>query len=115
MAPYLAAEVKQLGFAIDKEDETGVEVRGTLIDCMRLNLHLRTAYRVLFLIDSFEAANPDELYENLVGLPWEEYIPEEGYFSISSFVENIHIRDTRFGNLKVKDAIVDRFTKKTGK
>ena len=33
----------------------------------------------------------------------------DGYFSIDSFVKNKFIRDTRFANLKLKDAITDRF------
>jgi len=112
---YLKKEVEELGYKIDAEGDASVEITGTLADCMKLNLYLRTAYRVLFLIDTFEAENPDLLYDHLVSIPWEEYIEPTGYISISSFIENDYIKDTRFGNLKVKDAIVDRMQEKTGK
>jgi putative N6-adenine-specific DNA methylase len=112
---YLKKEVEALGYQVEKDTETSVELTGTLEDCMLLNLYLRTAFRVLFLLDEFEAANPDEMYEHLVAMPWEEYVLPDGYISISSFVENIHIKDTRFANLKVKDAVVDRMQQKTQK
>jgi putative N6-adenine-specific DNA methylase len=112
---YLKKEIEALGYKIDSDTDSSVEITGTLVDCMRLNLYLRTAFRVLFLIDQFEAANPDVLYDHLVAIPWEEYVIPEGYISISSFVENNYIKDTRFANLKVKDAVVDRMQQKTKK
>lgn len=115
LANYLAQEVEKLGFKIISRTETGVDINGTLEDCMYLNMYLRTASRVLFLIDEFEAATPDQLYRNLVEIPWEEYVPEDGYISIGSFTNNENIRDTRFANVRVKDAVVDRLTNKTGK
>ena len=42
-APYLRAEVEGLGFEIQDEDSVGVHVGATLIECMGLNLRLRTA------------------------------------------------------------------------
>jgi putative N6-adenine-specific DNA methylase len=113
-APYLEEELLLLGYTPENIAESGIELKGTLLDCMRLNMYLRTAYRVLFLIDSFEASNPDELYKELNSLPWDEYIPAKGYISITSHVENIHIRDTRFANLRVKDAVVDKISSKMG-
>ncbi len=111
---YLKMEVEALGYKVNEATDASVQITGTLEDCIRLNLYLRTAYRVMFLLDSFTADNPDQLYERLVDLPWEEYIVPKGYISIGSFVENDFIKDTRFANLKVKDAIVDRMKKKTG-
>lgn len=113
-ADYLVEEIKELGFEITQSNDTGIEIEGTLADCQKLNLYLRTAYRVIFLLDSFEAENPEMLYKNLSSLPWEDYIPDDGYISISSYVNNIYIRDSRFANLKVKDAVVDRIQEKRG-
>jgi len=115
LAPYLKQEVEALEYTILAETETGVEISGTLEDCMMLNLHLRTAFRVLFEIETFTANTADELYNTLVEIPWEEWIGADGYISISSYVLNDSINDTRFANLRVKDAIVDRIGKKHGK
>jgi putative N6-adenine-specific DNA methylase len=46
------------------------------------------------------------------GIEWEEYIPEDGYLCLTSSVANPTIRDSRFANLRCKDAIVDRMKKK---
>src|SRR6185369_13427449 len=37
---------------------------------------------------------------------------EDGYFSILSFADNEEILDTRFANVRCKDAIADRFMEK---
>ena len=115
IAPYLEQEVLALGFNPEKVDDTGLQFHGTIQDCMKLNLWLRTAHRVLFLIKEFPATNPDDLYKVLVEIPWEEYIPADGYITIGSHVLEESIRDTRFANLRVKDAIVDRIAEKTAK
>lgn len=107
-SPYVQKEVEDLGFSVDKSFVTGVELRGTLNDCIRLNLSLRSASQVLYSLKSFDASTPDQLYDELVGIAWEELIDITGYFSITSNVQNDHIRTPLFANVKVKDAIVDR-------
>lgn len=113
--PYLASEVLSLGFPVLSESVSGVETEGTLGDTMRLNLCLRTGHRVLYLLSAFSAATPEELYRETVKFQWEDYIYENGYVSITSTVETPTITDSRFANLKCKDAIADRFMKKFGR
>ena len=108
ITPYLAQEIRDLGFTVGRTTETTVETEGTLEDCMRLNMNLRTAYRVLYTLDRFRASNPNQLYNTLVEIPWERYIDPDGYISIDKSVETATISDTRFASLKAKDAIVDR-------
>jgi len=115
LVPYLKQEVEALEYTVLAETETGVEISGTLEDCMTLNLHLRTAFRVLFEVETFTANNAEELYKALVDIPWEEWIDADGYVSITSYVFNDSINDTRFANLRVKDAIVDRIGKIKGR
>jgi putative N6-adenine-specific DNA methylase len=110
--PYLASEVLSLGFPVLSESVSGVETEGTLDDTMRLNLFLRTGHRVLYLLSGFTAKTPDELYMKTAKVSWEDYIYETGYVSITSTVDTPAIRDSRFANLKCKDAIADRFMKK---
>ena len=105
---YVAQEVEALGFTVRSTHYLDVETEGTLEDCMKLNLYLRTAHRVLWQVHGFQASNADQLYQTVRRLPWEKFIPTDGYFSVNSFVRNNTIRDHRFANLKVKDAIVDR-------
>ena len=115
VAPFLKPEIAALGFPVLAERETGIETEGTVKDAMKLNLFLRTAQRVLYEIEAFDARSPDEVYETLVRLPWEEWIPADGYFTVASFVKTATIRDTRFPNMKCKDAVVDRIREKCGR
>lgn len=114
MSSWLQKEVEELGYIPAKTLKTGVELKGSMADCIRLNLQLRCASQVLFSIKELKANNADELYKGLVQMPWEEIIPADGYFSISSNVTNDTISNNLFANVKVKDAIADRFREKTG-
>ena len=114
LSPWLLKETEALGYKAVRTFKTGVELEGTLQDCIRLNLNLRCASQVLFSIKEFRATNANDLYKVLVQLPWEEMIPANEYFSISSNVSNETITNNLFANVKVKDAIADRFREQTG-
>jgi putative N6-adenine-specific DNA methylase len=108
LSSYLQQEVEELGFTPVRVFQTGIELKGTITDTIALNLNLRCASQVLYLIKSFKAADPNELYEQLVTIEWEQLIDFSGYFSVTSNVNNEHILTPLFANVKVKDAIVDR-------
>ena len=112
--PFLKQELLALNFPVLSEAVAGVETEGTLDDTQRLNLHLRTGHRVLFVLKEFSANDADSLYRELVRIPWEEHIAADGYLCVTSSVETPSIRDTRFASLKCKDAIVDRIKEKRG-
>ena len=112
LAPYLQAEVEALGFTPDRVFSTGLELTGTVTDCIKLNLNLRCASQVLYSLKSFTAENPARLYKELVEMEWESLIDFTGYFSVTSNVDNETITTPLFANLKVKDAIVDRIKEK---
>ncbi|GAB3910175.1 THUMP domain-containing protein [Mucilaginibacter boryungensis] len=114
LSAYLQQEVEELGFKPTRVFQTGVELQGTINDTIALNLNLRTGSQVLYLLKSFHAANPKELYDQLVEVPWEELIDFTGYFSVTSNVNNEHILTPLFANVKVKDAIADRIKSKKG-
>lgn len=114
LSPYLVTEIEQLGFTIVRSFTTGVELQGTVNDCITLNLNLRCASQVLYSLATFEAPTPTHLYNELVQIEWEEYIDITGYFSVTSVVNNEHITTPLFANVKVKDAIVDRIKEKKG-
>lgn len=114
VAPYLAAEVAELGFEIKETFVTGVKLEGTLEDCIKLNLNLRCASQVLFLIDEFDAEDSEDVYDNVVKVVWEDLIPKNTYISVTSNVMNDTINNSMYANLKVKDAVVDRLREKRG-
>ena len=107
-APYLQQEILALGLPVHEESEAAVETEGTMEDAMLLNLSLRTGQRVLLLLHEGRAKTPGDLYDGTINLPWEDILHEDGYVCITSSVDTPEIRDPRYANLKVKDAIVDR-------
>lgn len=115
VAPALARELSDLSFPVSDVRETSVESEGTLADCVRLNLRLRTAHRVLYALDVFRARRCDDIYDELVAVPWERYLDSHGYFSVDRSVENPTVRNTNLPALKVKDAIADRMRNATGR
>jgi len=109
LTSFLHQEVSALGFRVTETFSTGVSLAGTLYDCIVLNLHLRCASQVLYSVAHFECDGPAQLYEAGLRLKWELIIPGDGYFSVTSTVDHPSINNSLFANVKLKDAIVDRF------
>ncbi|MFA6282425.1 MAG: class I SAM-dependent RNA methyltransferase [Candidatus Omnitrophota bacterium] len=114
LVPYLQKELISLGFTNFSVINAGVKLTASFKDIMFLNLHLRCAHHVYLLLNEFKCNNPDELYKNIYSMPWENFIASDGYICVASNVLNSTIRDSRYANLKCKDAIVDRLLKATG-
>ncbi len=114
LASYLQQEVEALGYTVTKNFGTGIELEGSMNDCIPLNLNLRCASQVLYSLKTFRAENPARLYKELLDIAWEDLIDFTGYFSVTSNVDNETITTPLFANLKVKDAIVDRIKEKKG-
>jgi len=115
VSPFLKQEILSVGFPALSAGMAEVETEGTMEDTQRLNLLIRTGQRVLYLLESFSARTPEDLYKRVSRISWEDYIPEDSYFSVTSSVHNPTIKDSRFANVKCKDAIVDRIKEKRGR
>lgn len=111
---YLEKELIELGFRPVKTERTSIELEASLSDCIFLNLHLRTASHVLYEIRSFYLHDAGDIYRRIKALPWEDYISESSYFSVISHVDNDSVDNPLFVNVRIKDAIVDRFREKSG-
>ncbi len=118
VSPYLKTEIEALGFPVLAELDTAIQTEGTLEDTLILNLHLRTAQRVLYQLEILSVNTPGSLYGKLNAIPWETLLHDSGkaaYVCVTSIVDNPLIIDSRFVNVKVKDAIVDRIRNKCGR
>ena len=111
---HLSSEVGGLGLEIVSSHTGGIITRGSFIDCMKLNLYLRTAYNVLYLLKEFRCGSSETLYKQVSHLPWENIISPEEYLCVLSRVDTFSINNSMYPSLKVKDAIVDRIYKKVG-
>jgi len=114
ISPYLKREVLSLNLPVLSEAPSSIETEGTFDDTLRLNLSIRTGQRVLFLVRQFKAQSPDDLYHQAYQTPWEEFFSRDKYLCVTSSVDHPTIKDSRFANLKCKDAIVDRFYERFG-
>lgn len=115
ISPFLKDEVLSLGLPVFSADELSVATEGDMEDAMRINLYSRTGHRVLYLISTVSAEGPEDLYRQINRLEWEKLLDADGYISVTSHVENRYISDSRYANLKCKDAIVDRMAEKFGR
>jgi 23S rRNA G2445 N2-methylase RlmL len=115
LSAHCAQEIASLSIKISSQFPTGVSIRGSFNDCMMLNLSLSTAHHILFHLKEFFCKTPEDLYNETLSIDWENIIPANGYVCVTSLVHTASINDTRFANLKCKDAIVDRLVKNTGK
>ena len=107
LSPYLEGEVTELGYVVQRTFPTGVELEGTVNDCIRLNLNLRCASQVLYSLKTFSANSPEDIYKHVKRITWEELLPEDGYFTVTNQVDHPTVNNSMFVNVKVKDAIVD--------
>ncbi len=114
LSPYLEKEIIELGFAPVRTFQTGVELSGTLNDCIRLNLNLRCASQVLYSLKEFTANNADDVYKESLNIHWQKLLSNDNYFSVTSNVFHPSINNSLFVNVRVKDAIADRMRSKTG-
>ena len=110
----LAGELRALGMAEITAGNGGVHFRGTRADGYRACLWLRTANRVLQPLGTFPCHTPEQLYDELRALPWEEYMTPEMTLALDASVRDSALTHSRFVALKGKDAIVDRFRDRCG-
>lgn len=108
-------EVEELGYSIEDVFSSGLAVKGTLHDCIKLNLNLRCASQVRYSLKAFKANHPDDVYDAVQHIPWEDTLDVNGYFSVTNSVDHPSVLNTMFINVKVKDAIVDRLRNVHGK
>ncbi len=73
----------------------------------RVLLGTRIANRILWPVCTVEARDGDELYRNLCQHNWTPYLNPERSFCVDFIGESDSIRNSMFGAVRVKDALVD--------
>lgn len=76
-------EVKDLGFNIITVEDGKITFESDLAGIARANLWLRSADRVLLKVGEFKALTFDELFEQTKEIPWGDYIPKDGKFTVN--------------------------------
>ena len=105
----LVHELKALGAVDVKDDVAAVSAKGDVDLIARANVFLRTASRVLLVVDRWQNVfSPEELIEHLSKVPFEERIDGKGTFCIDAHLSNAAWTHSLFAAQRVKDVIVDR-------
>ncbi len=105
----LAEEVKKLGGDEVVQKPEGVYFSASLELGYHICLWTRMASRVLLKLGEGDANNKDELFKSASLINWSEVFSNKDTFSIDFVGQNEEIRNTQFGGLTIKDAIVDHF------
>jgi putative N6-adenine-specific DNA methylase len=103
----LAEELKALGIAGVNIERGGVRFTGDMVSCYRANLWLRTANRVLKPLAGFACSTPQELYDGVRTISWEEWLTPDMTIAVDCNLRDSSLTHSGFVALKTKDAIVD--------
>ena len=111
----LATELTELGANNIETGRRMVAFTGDKEMLYRANFCLRTALRILKPLKHFEAHNPDEVYEQVKAIHWEEYLRPDQTFAVDDTVFSQEFRHSKFVAYRVKDAVADYFMEREGK
>ncbi len=79
----LKREIVDIGYEPDRVEDGRVYFKGDAEAIARANVWLRTTERVLLKVGEFKAETFTELFDQVKGLPWEAFIPEDGKFWVT--------------------------------
>ena len=101
-------EIESLGYTIIKSEDAKISYEGDETAIVRSNLWLRSADRVLLKMGEFTALSFEALFEQTKALPWEEWIPEDGKFTVNGSSVKSTLYSVPDCQAIVKKAIVER-------
>lgn len=104
----VADEIKRLGLAGVRAENGRVHCEGTLADIPRLNIGLRCGARVLMELGSFPAPDFEALFQGVLALPWEDFIPREGRFPVKGYAVSSQLRSVPACQSILKKALCKR-------
>ena len=96
------------------ETRTGVILKGTWDDALKLNLYTRLAQRVLIELSHGFYRNENDLYRAVGSVPWEDWFHNQLTFKVDVTAQHSPLTSLNFATLRIKDAVVDRFRDMTG-
>jgi 23S rRNA (guanine2445-N2)-methyltransferase len=111
----LADELRALGLADAVVESGGVRFSGDVSDCLRANLWLRTANRVLMPLAVFPCASPAELYDGVHAVTWSDWLTPDMTLAVDCNLRDSAITHSGYAALKTKDAIVDLLRDRYGR
>lgn len=108
----LKNELEILGAQSCKIAQGGVHFQGDDRVMYKSLLWSRLASRIMMPLNEFKVYSDLDLYLGVQSIDWSEIFSVDSTFSVHFSGTNEEIRNTQYGALKVKDAIVDSFMRK---
>ena len=110
----LEKELLELGGVETKAIPGGVECKAGLKETYRILLWSRIASRVILNLCKEKVSSAEDVYQQAKTIDWTAHFMPQNSFVVQFVGTNHFVRNSTFGALKVKDAIVDRFREETG-
>lgn len=107
----VANELRRMGFEA-KAEQGCARFTGDMNDAFRAQLLLRTADRVLLLLDEREVYTFEELFTFVSGIPWENFLSRDGMIHVTGKCVRSQLMSVRDCQSITKKAIVNRLMKK---
>lgn len=107
-------ELKQLGADELRETVAGVYFSGDLSTLYRACLWSRLANKVLLPLSYFPIQDENSLYQAISTIDWSQHLSSVGSFKVDFLGTNKVIRNSQYGAVRIKDAIVDQFQARVG-
>ena len=104
----VAYELKKLELPEVRAENGRVLCKGGPADIPRINLNLRCGARLLLCLGTFPARTCEELFQGVLALPWEDYIPREGRFPVKGYSINSTLHSVPACQSIVKKALCKR-------
>jgi len=101
-------EIENLGYKVIKSEDAKITFMGDERAIVRSNLWLRCADRVLVKLGEFNAQEFEELFQQAKALPWEQWIPLEGKFTVTGTSVKSKLHSVPACQSIVKKAIVEK-------
>ncbi|MBQ2094668.1 MAG: class I SAM-dependent RNA methyltransferase, partial [Firmicutes bacterium] len=101
-------EIEALGYTVTASQDGRLTYLADERGIVRSNLWLRSADRVYVKMAEFEAKTFEDLFQNVAGIPWEEWIPYEGKFTVMGTSVKSQLHSVPGCQSIVKKAIVTR-------
>ncbi|MBE6963367.1 MAG: class I SAM-dependent RNA methyltransferase [Ruminococcaceae bacterium] len=104
----VADEMKRLQLNNVRAENGRVHCEGTMADIARLNINLRCGARVLMELGSFPARDFEALFQGVLALPLEDFIPRDGEFPVKGYSINSTLHSVPACQAIVKKAAAKR-------
>lgn len=105
----LEKEMGRLGAKNLKPTPAGVACSVDKACMYRLLLWSRIANRVILQLDTQKVDSVEDIYQQVSRIDWSEHFDASKSFAVDFLGTNRFVKNSTFGALKVKDAIVDQF------